>query len=170
MLPGHGRSQSDPGTCWSSRSRRAATALTPPPTGTSWSETSRRSRRSRPLWRRSSQRVGHCPHRVDGPEHQVELTGPGVLDVEWLHRTGSPDDADLLPAAVRGLVFPRGRVHAFVHGEADEIRVLRRHLLVDRGLTRSDMSCSPYWRREMTDEAWRAIKRDYVAAMDSDVA
>jgi NADPH-dependent ferric siderophore reductase len=106
----------------------------------------------------------------DGPEHQVELTGPGVLDVEWLHRTGSPDDADLLPAAVRGLVFPRGRVHAFVHGEADEIRVLRRHLLVDRGLTRSDMSCSPYWRREMTDEAWRAIKRDYVAAMDSDVA
>jgi hypothetical protein len=31
------------------------------------------------------------------------------------------------------------------------------------------MSCSPYWRRTMTDEAWRRIKREYVAAMDADV-
>ena len=32
------------------------------------------------------------------------------------------------------------------------------------------MSCSPYWRREMTDEAWREVKRDFVAAMEADVA
>ena len=63
-----------------------------------------------------------------------------------------------------------GRVHAFIHGEADEIREIRRHLLNDRGLTRADMSCSPYWRREMTDEAWRQVKRDFVAAMDAEVA
>ena len=69
-----------------------------------------------------------------------------------------------------GLDFPVGRVHAFVHGEADEIRAIRRHLLAERGLDRAAMSCSPYWRRTMTDEAWRAIKRDYVAAMDADVA
>ena len=61
-------------------------------------------------------------------------------------------------------------MHAFVHGEADEIRAIRRHLLGERGLSRSDMSCSPYWRRTMTDEAWRQVKRDFVAAMDSDVA
>src|SRR4051794_29410592 len=106
----------------------------------------------------------------DGPDHEIDLGGPAILDVAWLHRTGSPDDADLLPGAVRDLVFPPGRVHAFVHGEADEVRALRRHLLVDRGLDRSDMSCSPYWRRTMSDEAWREIKRDYVAAMDAEVA
>ena len=61
-------------------------------------------------------------------------------------------------------------MHAFIHGEAEEIRAIRRHLLADRGLTRADMSCSPYWRREMTDEAWRKVKRDFVAAMESDVA
>jgi NADPH-dependent ferric siderophore reductase len=71
---------------------------------------------------------------------------------------------------VRDLAFPRGRVHAFVHGEADEIRAIRRHLLGERGLERADMSCSPYWRRTMTDETWRAVKRDYVAAMDAEVA
>ena len=61
-------------------------------------------------------------------------------------------------------------MHAFVHGEADEIRAIRRHLITDRGVARADMSCSPYWRRTMTDEAWRAVKREYVAAMDADVA
>ena len=43
-------------------------------------------------------------------------------------------------------------------------------VLQDRGLTRAQMSCSPYWRRTMADEAWRQVKRDFVAAMESDVA
>ena len=105
----------------------------------------------------------------DGPEHEVALSCPGELDLVWLHRGGTPDDAELLPRAVAALAFPEGRVHAFVHGEADEIRAIRRHLLAERGLARADMSCSPYWRRTMTDEAWRQVKRDFVAQMDSDV-
>ena len=60
-------------------------------------------------------------------------------------------------------------MHAFIHGEATEIRAIRRHLLADRGLSRQDMSCSPYWRRDMADEAWRQVKRDFVQAMDEDV-
>jgi NADPH-dependent ferric siderophore reductase len=106
----------------------------------------------------------------DGPEHELELSTRGVLDLQWLHRAGDAADVDLLVESVRALAFPRGRVHAFVHGEADEIRAIRRHLLAERGLARADMSCSPYWRRTMTDEAWRQVKRDFVAAMDADVA
>ncbi len=106
----------------------------------------------------------------DGPDHEVALTSPATVDLRWSHRTGGPDDADLLPAAVRDVPFPSGRVDAFVHGEADEIRSIRRHLLLDRGLSRSGMSCSPYWRRDMTDEAWRQVKRDFVSAMEADVA
>lgn len=106
----------------------------------------------------------------DGPEHEIDLACPGDLDLVWVHRTGGPSDADLLAVAVAELDFPRGRVHAFVHGEAEEIREIRRHLLGERGLSRADMSCSPYWRRTMTDEAWRQVKRDFVAAMEADVA
>ncbi len=106
----------------------------------------------------------------DGPEFEVPLTCTGDLDLVWLHRTGGDADVSLLPDAVAQADFPPGRVHAFVHGEADEIRAIRRHLLGDRGVPRADMSCSPYWRRTMTDEAWRAVKREYVAAMDADVA
>lgn len=104
----------------------------------------------------------------DGPDHEVPLPTAAEADVGWLHRSGTPDDADLLGAAVRAANFPAGRVHAFVHGEADEIRALRRHLLSDRGLTRADMSCSPYWRRDMTDESWRSIKGEFVAAMEAE--
>ena len=105
----------------------------------------------------------------DGPEHEVELSSSGRLDLAWLHRSGA-GDAALLAAAVAELEFPDGRVQAFIHGEAEEIREIRRHLLTDRGVARADMSCSPYWRRTMTDEAWRKVKRDFVAAMDADVA
>ena len=106
----------------------------------------------------------------DGPDHELPLETAADLDLLWLHRSGAEDDPWLLPAAVRTARFPAGRVHAFVHGEADEIRDIRRHLLADRGVARQDMSCSPYWRRTMTDEAWRAVKRDYVAAMEAEVA
>lgn len=105
-----------------------------------------------------------------GPAHHLELSSRGKLDVTWLHRTGASEDANLLAQSVRDLPFPRGRVHAFVHGEAEEIRAVRRHLLIERELSRAAMSCSPYWRRAMTDEAWRMIKRDFVAAMEAEVA
>lgn len=106
----------------------------------------------------------------DGPEHEIDVAGPSGMDLAWLRRSGDREtDTALMVDAVRAIDFPAGRVQAFVHGEADEIRALRRHLLGERGLSRADMSCSPYWRHDMTDEAWRAIKRDFVSAMESDV-
>jgi NADPH-dependent ferric siderophore reductase len=105
----------------------------------------------------------------DGKDHELELSCSGELDLEWVHRTHGDGDDLLLADALREIPFPRGRVQAFVHGEATEIREIRRHLLVERGLTRQDMSCSPYWRSDMTDEAWRAVKRDFVSAMEADV-
>ncbi len=101
----------------------------------------------------------------DGPDGEVELPTRAAADIVWLHRASG----GRLPDAVRELEFPAGQVHAFVHGEADEIREIRRHLLADRGLARGDMSCSPYWRHDMTDEAWRQVKRAFVETMESDV-
>jgi NADPH-dependent ferric siderophore reductase len=105
----------------------------------------------------------------DGPAHELALTTPGNLDLVWLHRTGGAGDADLLADAVAGLRFPPGRVHAFVHGEAGETRAVRRHLLADRGLDPGQLSCSPYWRRGLTDEGWREIKAAWNAQVATDV-
>lgn len=105
----------------------------------------------------------------DGPGRELELSTPGDLTVHWLHRDHEPSDATLLVDAVRALDFPTGRVHGFVHGEAGEVREVRRHLLGERGVAKADLSISGYWRRTMTDEAWRRVKREWNAAVESDV-
>lgn len=106
----------------------------------------------------------------DDAAHELPLETPGRLDVAWLHRAGSADPTRLLLEELERLTFPAGQVDAFVHGEADEIRGIRRHLLVERGLSRAAMSCSPYWHRTLADEDWRRVKADFVAAMEADVA
>ena len=105
----------------------------------------------------------------DGTDHEIPLGSPGILDVEWLHRTGDATDEHLLAESVRQLAFPRGRVHAFVHGEAGETRAVRRHLLGERGVDPTWLSCSPYWRRGLDDEAWREIKAAWNAEVAADV-
>lgn len=105
----------------------------------------------------------------DGPEHELSLSTPASLEALWLHREGDRTDAHLLVDAVRALSFPEGRMHGFVHGEAGEVREVRRHLLGAREVPRADLSVSGYWRRTMTDEAWRTIKRDWNAEVETDV-
>lgn len=104
----------------------------------------------------------------DGPGHEVPLETPGRLDLAWLHRTGAVSHVDLLFDAVRDLSFFPGAVHGFVHGEAEEIRRVRRHLLRERKVPMQMLSASPYWRRTMTDEAWREVKAAWVAEMERD--
>ncbi|MFF5937615.1 siderophore-interacting protein [Streptomyces sp. NPDC012508] len=96
---------------------------------------------------------------TDASEEQKFATAAGV-EVTWLHRGDRPTGEALLEA-VRALEFPAGDVHAFVHGEAGFVKELRRHLRLDRQVPRERLSISGYWRVGKTDEAWRAIKRDW---------
>ncbi len=52
-------------------------------------------------------------------------------------------------------------------GEADEIRAVRRHLLVERGLPEAAMSSSRYWHRGMNDEQWGAMKKEFTTQMNA---
>jgi NADPH-dependent ferric siderophore reductase len=92
---------------------------------------------------------------ADAAEQQ-ELRCSGDLRTTWLHRrAGRPDQ---LLDAVRGLEFPPGQVHAFVHGEAGFVRGVRRHLVDDRGVPRAMLSVSGYWRRGVDEDGWQAEK------------
>ena len=92
--------------------------------------------------------------------------GPG-LEVKWVHR-GDAAYGQLLTAAVLGASYPEGDVEAFVHGNADMVRPLRRYFLRDKGLERGKLSISGYWRAGLTDEAWRAEKREFNALMEAE--
>ncbi|HET8929207.1 MAG TPA: hypothetical protein VFN21_00985 [Acidimicrobiales bacterium] len=43
---------------------------------------------------------------------------------------------------------------------------MRKHLVGERGIPKAETSISPYWRRGHDDEAWRQIKRDWIAESD----
>lgn len=108
---------------------------------------------------------------VEDAAGQVELVSPGELDVVWVHRAGRHEGLDeLLADAVAGLLPGlSGVVSAFVHGEAAETRAVRRVLLRAGAVDEERLSCSPYWRRGMDDEAWRAIKAAYARETAAEV-
>ena len=89
---------------------------------------------------------------ADAAERQ-RLGGPGQLDVTWLHRDRHRPDQ--LLAVLRDRLFPAGRVHAFVHGEAALVRGVRQHLVTERGVPRETLSVSGYWRRGRDEDGWR---------------
>lgn len=91
------------------------------------------------------------------------------FDVTWVHR----DDEGLghghsLAKAVRAADWPQGRVEAFVHGNADMIKDLRRYLFVERGLPRDQVSISGYWRSGQTEDAWQSSKREFVEQLEAE--
>ncbi|GGW90692.1 siderophore-interacting protein [Streptomyces chryseus] len=104
--------------------------------------------------------VVHAFVEVAGPEEEQKIVTPDGVAVTWLHRGDRPVGEALI-AAVRGLDFPAGDVHAFVHGEAGFVKDLRRHLRVDRLIPRERLSVSGYWRLGQDDDAWRAVKREW---------
>jgi NADPH-dependent ferric siderophore reductase len=112
---------------------------------------------------------------VDGPEHRQPLDSPGDLKIVWVHRstgsagTGAGEDPSLQLEAVRALSLPDGPGHAFVHGEATTVRLVRRHLLLERGLPADALSASGYWKLRRTDEEWRAEKREWIAQAEADL-
>lgn len=108
---------------------------------------------------------------VSGPEHEQPLRSPGELRLSWLHRPGGPgEDPELQLAAVTALDLPAGRGHAFVHGEATAVRLIRRHLVLERGLPAESLSASGYWKLRRTDEQWRAEKREWLRQAEQDLA
>jgi NADPH-dependent ferric siderophore reductase len=112
----------------------------------------------------------HVILEVDGAEHEQPLASTGDLHLTWLHRAGGPgEQPELQLEAVRALTLPDGRGHAFIHGEASAVLMIRRHLVRDRGMTVEELSATGYWKLRRTDEQWRAEKRDWLRQAEQDL-
>ncbi len=104
---------------------------------------------------------------VAGPQEEVKLSVPDTAHVVWLHR-GPARVGERLVEAVRALDFPTGRVHAFVHGEAGAVKELRRHLRLERGVAREQLSISGYWRLGHDEDGWQSSKKEWNAQVEAE--
>lgn len=113
----------------------------------------------------------HVFVEVASVEHRQPLrTAPGIR-VEWIHR----DDHGLsygeaLAAEVRRHELPAGRLAAFVHGNAEMVKDLRRFLFLENGVDRKQVSISGYWRTGQTEDLWQATKREFNQQMEAEEA
>lgn len=80
--------------------------------------------------------------------HRLELRELPGVDVTWLVRDGAEGGTTtLLVDAVRDTGWWDGRPFAWVAGERTAVRDLRRHLVEDRGMPKTDIEFTGYWRR-----------------------
>jgi NADPH-dependent ferric siderophore reductase len=105
---------------------------------------------------------------VDDADHEIPLESAADVRLEWLHRNTAADPERLLVDAVGDLEWSAGPVDVFLHGEAGEVRAVRSHLVAERGIDPKQASISPYWRRGADDEAWRAIKKQWLRDQERD--
>jgi NADPH-dependent ferric siderophore reductase len=104
---------------------------------------------------------------VAGPEEEQALVIGDAGELVWVHR-GDAAPGEALVSAVRRVELPEGTGHVFVHGEANAVRELRRHLRAERGLDPEFTSVSGYWRRGDTEDRWQAGKREWNAAIQAE--
>lgn len=97
---------------------------------------------------------------VESVVHEVPLPVWQGVTVRWVHRS----DGGSLVSAVREVTWAPGRVEAFVHGEANAVmKQIRPFLFDERGLNRTDVSISGYWRRGRSEEGFREWKSQLAA-------
>jgi NADPH-dependent ferric siderophore reductase len=106
---------------------------------------------------------------VAGPEHHQPLRMPVDTQLHWVHRSDSGlGYGQALAAAVRASELPTGQLQAFVHGNADMVRDLRRFLFVEHQVDRRAVSISGYWRTGHTEDRWQATKREFNEQMEAE--
>ena len=85
---------------------------------------------------------------VTDDSHRLKLRTLPHVEVTWLIRDSTEaGTTPLLVDAVRSTTWWDGRPFAWVAGERAGVRDLRRHLVEDRGMAKTDIEFTGYWRR-----------------------
>ncbi|RII18918.1 Vibriobactin utilization protein ViuB [Streptomyces sp. YIM 130001] len=75
--------------------------------------------------------------------------------VTWLtdeRATSGPPPSDRTAQAVRTALLPTGTPYAWIAGESSSVKSLRRHLVSERGMDRTRIKFSGYWRRGASED------------------
>lgn len=119
--------------------------------------------------------VVHVFVEVASAAHHQPLRETSGTTITWVHRDehktrdGRPlGYGEALTFTVMRAGVPAGNVEAFVHGNADMVKPLRRFLFKEVGMPREQVSISGYWRTGMDEDGWQSSKHEFNAAMEAE--
>lgn len=103
-------------------------------------------------------------------EERLPIEAPSGVELRWLYRGGHfTVESARLAEDVEALTLPdvaAEEVQVFVHGEREQMKRIRRHLVEERGLPRKGMSLSAYWAYGRAEDVFQAEKRTPVGQID----
>lgn len=80
---------------------------------------------------------------TDGDHEQVDFETRANAEIIWIRRDGKPAP---LETAIRRLQLPSGEGYVWAAGEASAMRAIHAHLVGERGLHKSRIRASSYWK------------------------
>lgn len=83
---------------------------------------------------------------VSDASAQIPLAVGANAQVHWLHRQDQPEGSLLAPA-LRGIDLPDGEGYVWAAGEGAAMRAVRQYLVAERGVDKTRIRASAYWKR-----------------------
>lgn len=84
---------------------------------------------------------------VAGRDARITFDTQADVREIWRYRDGDGSGNDLLRGALGDLQLPRGDGYVWAAGEAQAMRAIRQYLTQDRGIDKSRIRASAYWKR-----------------------
>ena len=83
---------------------------------------------------------------VSDASARIPLATGRHAEVHWVHRDGQPEGSQLAPT-LRRITLPQGEGYVWAAGEAAAMREVRQYLVSERGIDKSRIRASAYWKR-----------------------
>lgn len=77
---------------------------------------------------------------------RIPLAAGAQAEVHWVHRGDAPEGSQLLPT-LKWLSLPEGEGYVWAAGEGAAMREVREHLVAERGIDKTRIRASAYWKR-----------------------
>ncbi len=88
---------------------------------------------------------------VAGPDDEQRFETRGDVRIDWVHRGARPHGAAVVEA-VCAATLPDGAPYAWISGEANLVKLVRRELVRERGVDKRAITFTGYWRQGRTEE------------------
>lgn len=88
---------------------------------------------------------------VAGPGDEQRFETGGDVRIDWVHRGARPHGAAVVDA-VCAATLPDGAPYAWISGEANLVKLVRRELVRERGVGKRAITFTGYWRQGRTEE------------------